>query len=191
MKKILCFILAVCALLSLAGCSGGVVLDENEVIENNGTSSVTKGGSVYQNDGGCITKDGEELAVLENVTDDRLFALGEYLYVNTEEGAMQIAVATSKVRKFGNGEIIGAFGRWVYYQSEDNKVGNMIVYKIDMKEGRQLNIFQDTIIEVKEIEDDVIYFKGISGNEYINEVNDDNGYFYNEWLGEDVTEATE
>lgn len=193
MKKI--FLAVMVFVFILAGCRG-VVLDENEEIVGNGTWQVTKGGSVYTVYDNTISKDNVVLYEIDDMkTYDgsyKLFALGEYLYVNTEKGAMQLTADGKTKKKFGSGEIIAAKGRWIYYQSDDNKVKSMIVYKIDMKEGRQLNVFQDTIEEVMEIDNNVFYFKGISGNEYINELNDDNGYFYGEWLGEDVTEdATE
>ncbi|MGM9552106.1 MAG: hypothetical protein ACI3XA_07615 [Clostridia bacterium] len=186
MKKFISVILMMCLCLSFASC--GVNLDENEEIIGNGTWQVTKGGSVYTIENNYVTRDNEIICEFDNIKNYNLFALGEYLYVNTTDGAMQITLDGKKIHKFGNGEIIGAKGRWIYYQSEDNKVGNMITYKIDMVEGRQLNLFQDTIVEVEQIENDVFYFKGESGNEYINELNDDNGYFYYDWLGEDVTE---
>lgn len=189
MKKI--FLAVMVCVFILTGCKG-VVLDENEDIVGNGTWQVTKGGSVYTVYDNIISKDNDVLYEIDDMKAYdgayKLFALGEYLYVNTEKGAMQLALDGKTKKKFGNGEIIAAKGRWIYYQSDDNKVGSMIVYKIDMKEGRQLNVFQDTIEEVREIESNVFYFRGISGNEYVNELNDDNGYFYSEWLGEDVTE---
>lgn len=186
MKRIIALVLI--AVLCISGCGGGVVLDENEVIEGNGTNTLTKAGVTYTNDGTTVTKDGEALYTFENMTSDRLFALGEYLYVNTQNGAMQLKLDGTKSKRFGSGEIIGAMGRWIYYQSSDNKVGSMIVYKIDMKEGRQLNLFQDTIEEVKVIDGDVFYFKGVSGNEYVNPLDEDDGYFYSEWIGETPTE---
>lgn len=189
MKKFISVVLVLCLCLCMGAC--GVTLDEAEKIDGNGTDTVVKGGVTYTNDAEKICADGTVLYTIGDLTDSRLFALGEYLYVNTGGGAMQLALDGSKMKKFGSGEIIAAKGRWIYYQSADNKVGNMIMYKIDMIEGRYLNVFQDTIVEIKEIEEDVFYFKGLSGNEYINPLNDDNGYFYQDWLNEDVTEATE
>ncbi len=192
MKKFVSVILVLCLCIALSACGQGVVLDENEVVVGNGTGTVVKNNYTYTIDGESIVVDGNgELCVIGTSTDGKIFGLGEYLYVNTPEGAMQISIENGKKRKFGNGEIIAAKGKYIYYQSEDNKVGNMIVYKINMVDGSQRNLFQDTITEVKEIENNVFYFKGLSGNEYVNPLNDQDGYFYHEWLGEDVTEATE
>ncbi|MBQ8002793.1 MAG: hypothetical protein IJ297_05060 [Clostridia bacterium] len=189
MKKIVSIALLICMCLSLCAC--GVKLDENEAIVGNGTWQVTKSGDVYTIMDNTVKKNDAVLYEINNIKDYKLFALGEYLYVNTLDGAMQLFIDGSKMKKFGSGDIIAARGRWIYYQSKDNKVGNMIVYKIDMVEGRQLNLFQDTITTVEMIEPDVFLFTGESGNEYINELNEDNGYFYHEWLGTDPTEATE
>ena len=55
------------------------------------------------------------------------------------------------------------------------------------------NYYDETID--KEIENNVFYFKGESGNEYINELDNDDGMFYKDWLKkkeiENPTEATE
>lgn len=170
------------ALVLLAGCGEGVVIDENEVIIGNGTGEVIKNNDTYTIDGEWIVADSKGgLCTIGSSTDGKIFALGDYLYVNTPEGALQVSIKTGNRKKFGNGSILMTKGRWIYYQSEDNKVGSMIVYKIDMTDGRQLNLFQDTIVEVKEIEDRVFYFAGKSGNEYINELDSDLGYFYDEW----------
>ncbi len=185
MKKFLLLLLAVVLLIS--GCEG-VQIDENEIITGNGTEKIVKGTDVYTVEGNEVTKNSETLYEFDNIKENKLFALGEYLYLNTEKGAMQLTLDGKKAKKFGSGEVVATGGRWIYYQSSDNKVGNMILYKIDMTDGRQLNLFQDTIVEVKLIEDGVFYFKGESGNEYINELNNDNGYFYHQWLNEDVTE---
>lgn len=186
MKRIMAFVLVLCICAALGAC--GVKLDENEAIVGNGTWQVTKGDSVYAIMDNVITKDNIVLYEIDNIKTYTLFALGEYLYVNTTDGAMQLTLDGSKMKRFGSGEIIAAKGRWIYYQTEDNKVGNMIVYKIDMIDGRQLNLFQDKIVEVEMLDTDVFYFKGESGNEYVNPLNDDDGYFYHEWLGEDATE---
>ena len=191
MKKFISIILAVVLCLSLAACSGGVQLDENEVVKGNGTPALLKRGITYTLQDGTIYADSTALYTFDDITTEQLFTLGEYLYVNTQKGAMQLTLDGKKTHKFGSGEIIGAKGKFIYYQSEDNKVGSMIVYKINMIDGSQRNLFQDTILEVKELENSVMYFKGESGNEYVNPLNDPNGYFYHEWFGEDVTEATE
>ena len=191
MKKITAIILSLIMCLALAACGEGVKLDENEVIVGNGTWQITKGDSVYTIMDNIVTKDEDVLYEIDNIKTYNLYALGEYLYVNTTDGAMQLKLDGSKMKKFGSGEIIAAGGRYLYYQSSDNKVGNMIVYKIDMIDGSQRNLFQDTIVSVELIDHGVYLFTGESGNQYVNEINDDNGYFYHEWLGEDVTEATE
>ncbi len=188
MKKLTAIVLAFALCLALAGCGEGVKLDKDEVIVGNGTWQITKGGSVYTIMDNVVTKDEETLYEIDNIKTYNLYALGEYLYVNTTDGAMQLRLDGSKMKKFGNGEVIAAGGEWLYYQTEDNKVGNMIVYKINMRDGKQLNLFQDTITSVELIDHGVFLFKGESGNEYVNELEDDNGYFYNEWLGEDATE---
>lgn len=191
MKKITAIILALVLALSLAGCGGGVKLDENEAIVGNGTWQITKGDSVYTIMDNVVQKDGNVLYEIDNIKTYTLFALGEYLYVNTTDGAMQLRTDGSKMKKFGSGEIIAAGGRYIYYQSSDNKVGSMIVYKIDMVDGSQRNLFQDTITSVELIDHGVFLFTGESGNQYVSELDDENGYFYHEWLGEDATEATE
>lgn len=192
-KRLIALVLAV---LCLAGCGcTGVVLDENEVIEGNGTNTVIKQGVTYTIDGTSIKADGEELYNIEGIKEDKLFALGEYLYVNTNDGVVQAKLDGSKQKKIWSGDVKAAKGRWIYYQSIDNKQKTMTVYKIDMLEGRQLMLFADTMTEVKEIENNVFYFKGESGNEYINELNNDDGMFYKDWLKkkeiENPTEATE
>lgn len=160
-----------CAALILAGCRG-VVLDENEVIPGNGTSEVTKAGVTFLYSGGVILKDGEMLAELEGPADEKLFALGEYLYANTAEGAMQIRISDGRVKKFGSGEILAAKGRWIYYQSDLSKVRGMSLYKIDMIEGRELLLFEGNTVEVSE-KDDIFTFTTDEGKVYTNELNSD------------------
>lgn len=191
MKRILALILALAVCFSLAGCGGGVKLDENEVIVGNGTWQITKGDSVYTIMDNNVKKDDTVLYEINNIKTYNLYALGEYLYVNTTDGAMQLALDGSKMKKFGSGEVIAAGGKYLYYQSSDNKVKSMIVYKINMVDGSQIQLFQDTITTVELIDHGVFLFTGESGNEYVNEVDSENGYFYHEWLGEDATEATE
>ena len=185
-KRIIALMMLV--VLCLAGCGEGVKLDENEVIVGNGTWQVTREDDVYMIMDNNVLKNEETLCVIDNIKEYKIFLLGEYLYVNTTEGAKQIEIESGKMKKFGSGDIVAARGRWIYYQSEDNKQKTMTLYKIDMKEGRQLMLFADTIVEVELMEGDAFYFKGISGNEYVNELSEDEGYFYSEWLGEDVTE---
>lgn len=183
MKKNTAIILALALCLALCACGQGVVLDENEVIIGNGTGEVVKNNDTYTLEGEWIIADGKGgLCVIGTSTDGKIFALGEYLYVNTPEGAVQVSIKTGKKKKFGNGEVIGAGGRYLYYQSSDNKVGSMIVYKIDMVDGSQRNLFQDTIVSVELIDNGVYLFTGESGNRYVNELDDENGYFYDEWL---------
>lgn len=191
MKKVTALILALVLCLGFAGCGGGVKLDENEVIVGNGTWQLTKGDSVYTVMGNTVTKDDAVLYEINNIKTYSLYALGEYLYVNTLDGAMQLKLDGSKMKKFGSGEIIGAGGKYLYYQSSDNKVKSMIVYKINMVDGSQIQLFQDTIVSVELIDNGVYLFTGESGNEYVNELDSDEGMFYTQWLGEDVTEATE
>lgn len=182
MKKLASIILLFALCLSLSGCGEGVRIDENESIAGNGTWQITKGESVYTIEDNTVSCDGETLYEIDNIKSNNLYALGEYLYVNTTDGAMQLRLDGSKIKKFGNGEVIATGGRYIYYQSSDNKVGNMIVYKIDMIDGSQRNLFQDTITSVELIEDGVFLFEGESGNQYVNELSDENGYFYHEWL---------
>ena len=193
MKRLIGLVLVV---LCLAGCGcSGVVLDENEVIEGNGTNTVVKQGITYTIEGTSIKADGEELYTIEGVKEEKLFALGEYLYVNTNNGVVQAKLDGSKQKQIWSGDVKAAKGRWIYYQSIDNKQKTMTLYKIDMIEGKQLMLFADTMTEVKEIENNVFYFKGESGNEYINELDNDDGMFYKDWLKkkeiENPTEATE
>lgn len=191
MKRLTVFILAVALFLTGCGCRG-VVLDENEVIEGNGTKTVVKNGVTYEIADGEVKRDGEKIYKVENVKEDRLFALGEYLYVNAEDGVWQMREDGTKMKKTWSGEVCAAKGRWIYYQSDNNKQETMTLYKIDMKEGRQLLLFADKMTEVKEIENDVFYFKGESGNEYINALESDEGMFYGDWIGEEETgEKTE
>lgn len=191
MKKITAIILSLIMCISLAGCTEGVVLDENEVIVGNGTWQVTKGDYIYMIVDNVVTRDEKVIYEIDNIKNYNLYALGEYLYVNTTDGVMQLKIDGSKMKKFGSGEVIAAGGRYLYYQSSDNKVKSMIVYKIDMIDGSQIQLFQDTITSVELIDHGVFLFNGESGNQYVNEVDDENGYFYDEWLGEDATEATE
>ena len=193
MKRLIGLVLVV---LCLAGCGcSGVVLDENEVIEGNGTNTVVKQGVTYTIEGTSIKADGEELYTIEGVKEEKLFALGEYLYVNTNNGVVQAKLDGTKQKQIWSGDVKAAKGRWIYYQSIDNKQKTMTLYKIDMIEGKQLMLFADTMTEVKEIENNVFYFKGESGNEYINELDNDDGMFYKDWLKkkeiENPTEATE
>ncbi|MBR5535734.1 MAG: hypothetical protein IKU60_03710 [Clostridia bacterium] len=181
MKKTAALLMIFILCLSLTGCGEGVKIDPDEVIVGNGTWQITKGESVYTIIDNIVTKDEEVLYEIDNIKSYNLYALGEYLYVNTQEGAMQLKLDGSRMKKFGNGEVVAAGGKCLYYQSEDNKVGNMIVYKIDMTDGRQLNLFQDTITSVELIDHGVLLFNGVSGNQYVNEFDDDNGYFYEEW----------
>lgn len=196
MKKVFAIILALTMCFSLAACGcRGVVLDENEVIEANGTEKVIKQGVTYTIDGNKVFADGKELYTIEGVKEQKLFLLGEYLYVNTSKGVVQAKLDGSAQKQIWSGDVKAAKGRWIYYQSIDNKQKTMTLYKIDMIEGRQLMLFADTMTQVKEIENNVFYFKGTSGNEYINELNNDDGMFYKDWLQkkqvENPTEATE
>lgn len=186
MKKIV--LLSLCAVMMLSGCGcQGVVMDENEVVLNNGTQSVTKNDVEYAIADGEISADGKVLYEIENVVEDKIFALGEYLYVNTETGVVQMKIDGTMKKQTWSGKVMAAKGRWIYYQSDNNKQKTMTLYKIDMKEGAQLLLFADTMVEVKEIENDVFYFRGESGNEYINELNSDEGMFYADWIGEEPT----
>lgn len=180
MKKIISVMLAFAICVALSGCSG-VKLDENEAIVGNGTWQVTKGDSVYTIMDNIVTKDDAILYEINNIKTYTLFALGEYLYVNTTDGAMQLTLDGKKMKKFGSGEIIAAGGRYLYYQSSDNKVGSMIVYKIDMIDGSQIQLFQDTITKVEKLDAEAFLFTGESGNEYVNELNSDEGMFYQDW----------
>ncbi len=173
MKKFLIVILSL-SLLFAAGCGcEGVVLDENEVIENNGTSKVIRGDVTYTSEGEKVYKNGELLAQVEGAKDDKVFALGEYLYKNTNEGAMQISIEKGKVKKFGSGEILSAKGRWIYYKSDDNKAKVMSMYKVDMIEGRLVFLFEGDTVSVEETEDNVLLLTTKDGKKYTNGLNSD------------------
>lgn len=187
MKRLICLLFAVLMLFTGCGCQG-VILDENESVVGNGTARVEKNGEIYEISNGEITKDGEALYSVENVKRDELFALGEYLYVNTDDGVVQMKTDGTMKKKTWSGEVKAAKGRWIYYQSENNKQETMTLYKIDMIEGGQLMLFADAMTEVYEIENNVFYFKGESGNEYINELSSDDGMFYADWMSEEATE---
>ena len=191
MKKVLALILALAVCFGHVGCGNGVKLDENEVIVGNGTWQITKDGSVYTIMDNNVKKDDAVLYEINNIKTYNLYALGEYLYVNTLDGAMQLKLDGSKKSKFGSGDIIAAGGKYLYYQSSDNKVKSMIVYKINMVDGSQIQLFQDTIVSVELIDHGVFLFTGESGNEYVNELGSDEGMFYSQWLGEDATTPTE
>ena len=169
--------LFLCVLL-LTACGEGVVLDENEIIEGNGTAELIKEGVPYKYESGVITKNGETIAELTSPKDDKLFALGQYLYANTEDGAMQIRISDGKVKKFGAGDIVAAKGKWIYYKSDKSKVRGMSLYKIDMKEGREVLLFEGNVVDVME-EDDVFAF-----------VTDDKRIFSNV-LSEDAAEEAD
>ena len=158
--------------LCFSGCGKGVVLDENEVIEGNGSAKVTKAGVIYSYEKGCVKKDGADFAEVQNAKDDKLFALGEYLYANTEDGAVQIRISDAKTKKFGAGDILAAKGRWIYYKSDKSQVRGMSLYKIDMKEGREVLLFEgDPTFEGEE--NDVLKFVTRDGTVYTNELNSD------------------
>lgn len=159
------------AILCLAACRG-VVLDENETITGNGTAEIVKENVTYTYKSGVIYKDGELLASLENASDESLFALGEYLYANTSDGAMQIRIANGKVKKFGSGLILAAKGRWIYYKSDLSKVRGMSLYKIDMLEGREVLLFEGDPIKAEE-DGDTFTFITEDGKVYTNEIDSD------------------
>ena len=99
MRRSKIIIIALALILSailLSGCGKGVQLDENEVIEGNGSERLVKEGTVYSYENGTIEKDGAEFAKIETAKDDKLFALGEYLYANTSDGAVQIRISDAK-----------------------------------------------------------------------------------------------
>ncbi len=186
MKKVIVSVVFVILLLSGCGCRG-VVLDENETVLNNGTQSLVKNEVEYSISDGKICADGDVLYEVENTIEDKIFALGEYLYVNTTDGVVQMKIDGTMKKNTWSGKVVAAKGRWMYYQSDNNKQETMTLYKIDMKEGAQLLLFADTMVEVKEIENDVFYFRGKSGNEYINALGSDEGMFFEDWINEEET----
>lgn len=186
--KILALVLCLSFILSGCGCGNGVILDENEDIVGNGTWQVTKGGSVYTIMNNTISKDDTVLYEIDNIKNYALFALGEYLYVNTTEGAYQLRLDGSKMSKFGAGEILAAKGRWIYYQSDKSQVRGMSMYKIDMKEGREVLLYEATTISAEQIEPDLFMFTTPEGVRYVNELNSDEAFYYEEWYGIDATE---
>lgn len=165
-------IAAALAILCLAGCGKGVALNEDEIIEGNGSASLVKEGSSYSYEDGTIKKDGEILTTVENAKDGKLFALGEYLYANTADGAVQIRISDAKTKKFGAGEILAAKGRWIYYKSDKSRVRGMSLYKIDMKEGREVLLFEGDA-RLSGEEDNVFTFVTDDGVIYTNELNSD------------------
>lgn len=186
MKKITALILCVVLSIGVASCGKGVNLDENEVIAGNGTDKVEKNGVIYTLSNGSIFADGVNICTISS-TDNKLFALGEYLYVNTSDGAKQISVSDGKIKKFGTGDILAAKGRWIYYKSDNSKVRGMSLYKVDMIEGRQVLLFEDDVVSTQEIEDGVFLFISPDKTEYVNHVNDDAALYYEEWATEEET----
>lgn len=192
MNKLKAVLLLLAALICLAGC-GGVVLDENEITEGNGTDSLVKEGAVFTYKDGVIYKEKEVLASLEGASDESLFALGEYLYANTEEGVMQIRISDGKVKKFGSGVILAAKGRWIYYKSDLSKARGMSLYKIDMLEGREVLLFEGGPTGV-ENEGDNFTFTTADGKVYTNALNSDeaeevcSGYDYDKILKGDLSD---
>ncbi len=171
--KIKAAILAFAVILCLTACGGkGVVIDENEVIEGNGTSSLTKGEAVYSCSGDDIYKDGEKLVTVEGIKDEKLFALGDFLYVNTSDGSKQITLDGQKVKTFGAGDILITKGRWIYYMSDKSRVRGMSLYKVDMKNGKELLMYEGETKSFSE-ENGVFTFVTEDGKIYTNGVNDD------------------
>ncbi len=172
MKKFKKFSALLLILLLLSGCANNVI-DENEVIDGNGTDTIVKNGVTYTIENGEIFSDGVPLASLENSTSDTLFAMGNYLYANTEDGAMQISLKNGKVKKFGSGEIIAAKGIWIYYTSDKSEPRGMSLYKIDMTGGKQYTLIQgETVTSVSE-DGDTFTFTTESGKTYQNTLSSD------------------
>lgn len=189
MKKLIALVIVCIMCLMVTSCgSGGVILDENEVISGNGTDKVEKAGVTYVLENGKVKKDGTVLYEFDNLINEKLFALGEYLYVNTIDGAMQLGINKDKITKFGTGEIWAAKGKWVYYTSDNSQVRGMSLYKVDMTEGRIVLLYEDDVVSCEEIENGVFLFTSSEGTEYVNEVNSDEAFYYEEWATEDVTE---
>ncbi len=192
MNKLKTVILLLAALICLAGC-GGVVLDENEITEGNGTDSLVKAGAAFTYKDGVIYKENEVLASLEGASDDSLFALGEYLYANTEEGVKQIRISDGKVKKFGAGVILAAKGRWIYYKSDLSKARGMSLYKIDMIEGREVLLFEGDPTEAQN-DGDSFTFITSDGKVYTNALDSDeaaevcSGYDYGKILNGDLSD---
>lgn len=186
--KLLVLLVLMCC---LAGCGKGVNIDENEVIDGNGTGSLTKGGVVYSCEGDNIYKNGELLVTVEGIKDGKLFALGEYLYVNTkDDGSKQIRLDGSKVRTFGAGDILTLKGRWIYYMSDKSRVRGMSLYKVDMKNGKELLMYEG---ETKSFEenDGIFTFVTEDGRIYENALNDDTAIdVTNEKTEEETEEET-
>lgn len=188
MKKFSAIFLTVLMCVLFVACGKGVSLDENEAITGNGTTSVTKAGTTYTLTGGKVTAGDTVLYEFDNLINEKLFALGDYLYVNTTDGAMQLSINGGKKHKFGTGEILAAKGRWIYYKSDNSKVRGMSLYKVDMIEGRQILLFEDDIITTEEIKDGTFLFVSPEGTRYVNDINDDAALYYEEWATESVTE---
>ena len=189
MKKLIALVIVCLMCLVIASCgSGGVILDENEVISGNGTDKVEKAGITYVLENGKVKQGETVLYEFDNLINEKLFALGEYLYVNTIDGAMQLGINKDKITKFGTGEIWATKGKWVYYTSDNSQVRDMCLYKVDMTEGRIVLLYEDDVVSCEEIENGVFLFTSSEGTEYVNEVNDDEAFYYEEWATEDVTE---
>lgn len=172
MKRFLAILTAIIFCFALSACDG-VKLDEGEVIENNGTEKVVRGKETYTTDKeGNVYKNGEKIASFENSLDNNVFVLGEYVYKNTSDGAMQASIEKGKVKKFGSGQICAAKGKWIYYKSDDNKANVMTMYKIDMIEGGFYWLFEDETIKIEEIQNNVFLMTTKSGKKYISELND-------------------
>ncbi len=139
-NKLLAAVLAVLC-LCVSGC-GKYVIDEDAVIENNATASVTAEDVLYELKDDSIYADGELLAGDIGASEEFIVVLGNKVYFNTEEGTKYALTKNGKIKKFGNGRIIYARGLWLYYQ-------NKSLFAVNAQDGKYI-MLKDPAPEFKE-----------------------------------------
>lgn len=132
-NKIRLIILA--AVLAVLLCACGQKVDENAVIENNATAKVTCEDDVYEISGQTVTMNGSVLAEDIGAIEEKLVLLGNKLYFNTDEGTKYISLKNGKIKKFGNGQIVYAKGKWLYYNNID-------LYMVSVTDGKQSLLYR-------------------------------------------------
>ncbi len=151
-KPVIFSVLALCILLL---CSCGQEIDEDQVIENNATSKVTAGDNEFEISGQTVKMNGIVLADDIGASEEKIVVLGDKVYFNTEEGTKYISTKNGKIKKFGNGKIIYAKGRWLYYENID-------LYMVSVTDGKQSLLHQRDLkknpLEFKEETDKKIIF---------------------------------
>lgn len=134
-------IIALFAALIMCGC-GAFDIDENAVIENNATATVSTDGNVFELKDDSVYMNGALLAADIKSTDDFLVVLGNKVYFNTNEGAKYVLMKNGKIKSFGDGRIIYARGEWVYYQL-------VSLFAVNAQDGQYM-MLHDPALEFKE-----------------------------------------